>query len=130
MNCVSHVFVGGSCVTCGLYPGDKDRPTYTDDIVAVMRDTISAQREAIAAKNAVIAQLEQTLAEGAQTMALAKAIVDADRALRAEAKHDDALDLLARVRNYSVVDSFDTGTRLLGLEREIDEVLARHGRHP
>jgi len=43
---------------------------------------------------------------------------------------DDALDLLARVRNYSVVDSFDTGTRLLGLEREIDEVLARHRRHP
>ncbi len=44
---------------------------------------------------------------------------------------DDALDLLARVRNYCVVDDDRLPlTRMLGLEKDIDTLLARHRRHP
>jgi hypothetical protein len=75
--------------------------TYTDDVIAVMRSTIEAQRVTIAAKDQVIAGLRahleesilnfeywrnRTLEEGAQLMALAKAILAADRAKRAERK--------------------------------------------
>jgi regulator of protease activity HflC (stomatin/prohibitin superfamily) len=71
----------------------EEGPSYPDDVVAVMRDTITAQREAIAAQSRtieaqglLITELQTTLGESAQTMALARAIIDADRAMRAEKK--------------------------------------------
>ena len=73
---LGHVFVNGTC-SCGATMLVADRPTYTDDVVAVMRDTISAQRETIAAQRRTIAELERTLEEGAESLTLAKAMLAA-----------------------------------------------------
>lgn len=48
---------------------DLEPKGYTNDIIAVMRDTIAAQREAIEAKNALIADLKETLARATRTLA-------------------------------------------------------------
>jgi hypothetical protein len=44
MTCLTHVFVNGEC-HCGA--PQPLSPSYTDDVIAVMRDTITALREQV-----------------------------------------------------------------------------------
>lgn len=78
--------------------------TYTDDIIAVMRDTIAAQRNTIAAKDALIAELRLQFEAGAKTMALAKAVIEAERQRRTglEAKLAETERLRANAVSYWV----------------------------
>ncbi len=74
--------IGDAPWFCVLCPDEPPAPTYTDDIIVVMRETIDAQRSAIQSQRALIDELQATLDEGAQSLALAKAIIGADRERR------------------------------------------------
>lgn len=61
--------IGDAPWFCVLCPDEPPAPTYTDDVIAVMRDTISAQRETIAAKDALIADLRAGIHSATRTIA-------------------------------------------------------------
>jgi hypothetical protein len=48
---------------------------------------------------------------------------------RLRAELGEALDLLQRADLYSLVDGFD-GSRMYGLEKDVRELLRKHGRKP
>jgi hypothetical protein len=57
-----------------------------DSLIAAQRDNIAAKAALIDDLRAQVAETLRTLSEGAQTLALARAIIGADRARRAEVK--------------------------------------------